>query len=95
MCAPLQAGCNASSCTSGLQVWVKDVSSAEAGPGLAVLLVNHGDAELVEYSVAVSKLPPYFKHGGKGLAVRDVWNRKDAGTVSAGGAIKFTNVGSL
>eukprot|EP01051_Picozoa_sp_SAG22_P026895 SAG22_NODE_8729_length_634_cov_1.321495_1_plen_141_part_10 len=32
--APLRmAGCNASSCTSGLQVWVKDVSTAN-GPGL-------------------------------------------------------------
>ena len=77
--------------TSGLQVWVKDMGGP-GGAALALLLVNHGQTALESYSVPVSKLPPYFKHGGKGLQVRDIWNRKPLPPVAAGGAVKFAGV---
>ena len=84
-------------CTSGLQIWVKDVStSAEddaagaggggGGPALALLLVNHGAATLPEYSLDISQLPSYFKHGGQPIEVRDIWGQKTLpATVGGGG----------
>ena len=80
------------SCTSGIQIWVKDLSSphnndsAQANTetnhvALALLLVNHGDEMLREYTLDVTKLPNYFVRaadiGGKvELSVRDVWAQK-------------------
>ena len=40
-------------CTSGLQIWVKDVGSEATGAALALLLVNHGISELPSYSLPV------------------------------------------
>ena len=50
--------------------------SGTGQPALALLLVNHGKSTLAEYSLDISKLPLYFKHGGKALEVRDIWNLK-------------------
>merc|ERR1711871_1659926 len=47
---------------SGLQVWVKDISSkAGLGDSLALLLVNIGNKTLPKYRLPVSRLPSYFK----------------------------------
>lgn len=44
-------------CTSGLQIWVKDVGSDVTGSALALLLVNHGSSELESYSLPVRSQP--------------------------------------
>jgi hypothetical protein len=64
--------------TSGVQVWVKNVSSSLADPALALLLVNVGQSE-VSYSIAFSDLPSWFTKGRdrSQVLIRDVWNHRD------------------
>jgi hypothetical protein len=96
-------------CTSGIQIWVKDLSSPgneyqrhdedreiqqeENGAALALLLVNHDETTLSEYSLEISQLPNYFKHGGKPLEVRDVW-RQETLPYSVGGDGQEAGVGA-
>lgn len=100
------------SCTSGLQIWVKDLGGSSQndmhgtiGPevvdvALALLLVNHDDEVLSDYSLDVSKLPEYFIQaaGGSGkaeLSVRDVWAQKTLPTKVGGAArtpLRFRDV---
>lgn len=88
-------------CTSGVQIWVKDLSiprgqrqndytgdedeQGTTGPALALLFVNHGETALSEYRLDVSQLPSYFKHGGKSLEVRDIWAHKTLPYTVGGG----------
>ena len=90
------------SCTSGLQIWVKDLggssqddmhgatSAKVVDVALALLLVNHDDEVLSDYSLDVSKLPEYFIRAAGGgnteLSVRDVWAQKTLSTKVGGAA---------
>ena len=90
--APLShMGCLTSPCTSGLQIWVKDMSS-KLDIALALLFVNLGNTTL-SYSLPISKLPPYFEHNGSDIMVRDLWNHETLPVaISASSAIQFSNV---
>jgi hypothetical protein len=68
--------------TTGVQVWVKDVSglAAHGAKALALLLVNlDNNAILDTYTIPFSVLPPWFTSSYKGPAIqiRDVWNHRD------------------
>ena len=86
--------------TSGLQIWIKDVSGSatfvgegsDSSAALAVLLVNLGQSALESYTLPLSKLPSYFKHGGGSVRVRDVWHHKTLPDIAAGG-YEFQNIG--
>eukprot|EP00947_MAST-08B_sp_MAST-8B-sp1_P003133 g3133.t1 len=81
--------------TSGVQIWVKDVSSSEGGdePALALLLVNLGQKVLpASYRLDYGELPPNFRDavGERPVQVRDVWGHVDGPVVDptrAGGAV--------
>ena len=72
--------------TSGVQVWVKDLGPTT---GMALLLVNLGQATLAKYSLPLSKLPTLAASPTK---ARDLYTHAPYELPIAGGAIEFQGV---
>jgi hypothetical protein len=86
--------------TSGVQIWVKNVSSENGATTLAIMMVNLGDTLLPSYTLPFAALPEWFTKSykpGTSVHVRDAWNHKDLSPIAiegGDGSLVFTAVRS-